>query len=373
MRGPCRNCDRWPTSEYRDELGDYYCDECYAYALYEVERGIPPVAGGSGESDGEASAVTPTERKLARRKPQSSPLAEVQFGYTRDQVELIKRTVAKGASDDELQLFLIHSQRTGLDPFSRQIHFIKRWDSREQKEVGAIQTAIDGMRLIASRTNRYRPDDDTPRYTYKGDGSLDTAEVRVYAFHQESKIWFPAPAEARFDEYAQRTRDGKLFPNWQRMPHLMLAKCAEALALRKAFPAELSGIYSEEEVDVIVDGTVAAPRELPRSEKQSEVPAPPPSAPPVPGLEPPRAAAAPNGPASTKDQHTAIHRLAKGKHKLTDEQLDAWLKSTFGVTSTMLLTFQQASEAIGYLQGTPTEAILRVIPASTAQQTSLVG
>lgn len=70
MRGPCRNCDRWPTSEYRDDLGDYYCDECYGFALYEAERAFPPVAGGSGEKDGEAEPVTalaiPPEITIAR-------------------------------------------------------------------------------------------------------------------------------------------------------------------------------------------------------------------------------------------------------------------------------------------------------------------
>lgn len=320
------------------------------------------VATANGEAD-----TMPDRRKLARRR---APVHGDIEGFTRDQVELVKRTIAQGATDDELKMFLYHARRTGLDPFARQIYFIRRWDTQQQKNIGAIQTGIDGMRLIASRTGRYRPDDETPRYIYDANGVLEAATVRVYVFHSETKTWYPVPAEARFEEYSQRTRDNKLFPNWQRMGHLMLAKCAEALALRKAFPADLSGIYSEEEVAVIGE---PEPRELPRSEAQSEIPAPPPHpehAQPHP-TEP--AASATSGAGSTKDQQLAIHRLAKGKHKLTDEQLDAWLKTAAGVESTTALTFQQASELIGMLQGTPTEGILRrLAPQATPEQTSLV-
>jgi hypothetical protein len=89
---------------------------------------------------------------LQQARPGSLVPNELQWGMTRDQIDLVKRTIAKGVTDDEFALFMTVAQRRGLDPFDRQIHAVTRWDPDLERKVMAIQVGIDGYRLGATRT-----------------------------------------------------------------------------------------------------------------------------------------------------------------------------------------------------------------------------
>ena len=160
--------------------------------------------------------------------------------WTPEQTQLIATTIAPGCSSDELRLFAYACQRTGLDPFSKQIYAIRRSGRM------TIQAGIDGLRAIAERTGEL----DGSHTEWCGDdgqwsdvwlSSKPPAAAKTTIWRKGSS--HPFTGVARFADY--NAGQGL----WSKMPAAMIAKCSEALALRKAFPANLSGVYSTDEME----------------------------------------------------------------------------------------------------------------------------
>lgn len=174
------------------------------------------------------------ESSLALRQPNQA--AE----FNDEQVEILRKTLFKNFSDDEIKFSLAVCNRTGLDPFVRQIYFQKRKSTKGEETI-VITTGIDGFRLTANRSNAYAGSDE-PIFE-ENDGKPIKATVTVYKIVQGQRVGFTAAA--RWAEFYPGDPQGAM---WRKMPFGQLGKCAEAQALRKAFPAELSNIYSHEEM-----------------------------------------------------------------------------------------------------------------------------
>ena len=168
--------------------------------------------------------------------------------FTTEQRKMIRDSFLNGASEPEAAMLMELARVRKLNPITRQIHFVKRWDSNKRCEVWSAQVGIDGFRSIAERTGRYDGQDE-PEFEYDDKGAMKLCRVKVYR-----KDWSrPSVGLAHFTEYAQYTKDKttqakSLNSMWATKPHIMLAKCAEALAFRKAFPEDMSGLYSSEEM-----------------------------------------------------------------------------------------------------------------------------
>lgn len=174
--------------------------------------------------------------------------------FNAKQIDILKNSICKGISNEEFEVFIMACVKTQLDPFMRQIYAVKRKSKKPDGSWGetmTIQTGIDGYRLIAERTERYAPGPE-PTYVYDNNGQLISSTSYIKKQTKDG-TWHTVSASAYLDEYCQtfvdkNTGEKKPTGMWVNMQRTMLSKCAEAQALRKAFPAEMSGVYTKEEM-----------------------------------------------------------------------------------------------------------------------------
>ena len=181
------------------------------------------------------------------------------ISFSKEQLELIKSHIAPEATNEELQLFLYTAKRSGLDPLARQIYCIHRSVKLPNGQYGkkmTVQTSIDGFRVIAERSGLYGGQGE-PIFEYNPEGELVSCKVSVYKFKGDVR-YEAAVGVAFFSEYAQTDRSGNLTGLWASKKRIMLQKVAEALALRKAFAQDLSGLYTSEEMPPVED-SIAPP------------------------------------------------------------------------------------------------------------------
>ncbi|GJJ24112.1 recombinase RecT [Mycolicibacterium mageritense] len=222
-----------------------------------------------------------------------------QDDWTEDQRVQLRALGLEHATEADLRLLYHYTARTGLDPFTKQVYMVSRKtkvkvrvtnpdtgnDRIEEREVDkfTVQVGIDGWRVIGTRAARregVRVGHEDVLYRGKGTGWQDYWDnddgTPVACKYVLTVDGVRISATCSYAEYVQLVKDaGQWRPNsmWAKMPGNQLAKCAEALAWRKAFPADYSGIVFEDAAqphevidgEVVEDGApVAAAKTSPR-------------------------------------------------------------------------------------------------------------
>lgn len=197
------------------------------------------------------------------------PAVEQRFGVDRAGWKVLCESIFPSAkTPDAIILALSYCKARRLDPFKRNIHIVPIYDSKKREEVETVWPGIAELRTTAMRTKGYAGmglPEFGPTVTRKfkdsqkdGNNYVDTevevsfpewCRITVNRIVQGNVVSFPGPTVFWLEFYNKKSRYVDA-PNeqWRRRPSQMLEKCAEAGALRRAFPEEFGEEYTVEEI-----------------------------------------------------------------------------------------------------------------------------
>lgn len=165
-------------------------------------------------------------------------------------VETVKKTVFKGATDEELQLFFHKCLSVGCHPLDELIFPVKFKDNKEGGFTLIFISSIDLMRAKAEETEEYDGQDE-PEFTMGEHDDKFTHPTKATVNVYRKGIDRPFVGVANWSEFFPSDEKKQFF--WKKMPHVQIGKCAEAQGLRKAFPKKLNKLYAEEEMHQAIE------------------------------------------------------------------------------------------------------------------------
>lgn len=182
-----------------------------------------------------------------------------EYQFTRAEVlavvDMIYRADAKAQpTPEEIMHFLYVCRQRKLNPLLGQIHCIYRWNQKAGRHTPTHQVSIDGLRAIADRSAKYAPGRPTefdygePIIFIPGTSKAIPYTATAWVIKYVQGHAHEYGARVHWDEYAQTFQGGDLMGLWKTHPHVMLGKCAEAAALRRGWPEDLSGLYDSAEM-----------------------------------------------------------------------------------------------------------------------------
>lgn len=187
-------------------------------------------------------------QKLTIDKKSKVACTQLKERFNAEKIELIKKTIDPHGkfSKNDIELFIHICTEKNLDPLMRQIYPVPVWNSKKKCFVMSVQTGIDGFRILAERTGKYSPGKAT-EFIFDENKRLVGATCYVKKYTADG-TWHEVAATAFINEYKKPDPEKSRDSFWNRMPSVMIEKVAEARALRRAFPEDFSGLYSEDEM-----------------------------------------------------------------------------------------------------------------------------
>lgn len=175
-------------------------------------------------------------------------------GINEAQWRTLMNNLYPGAKAESVMMVWDYCVARKLDPLKKPCHIvpmqIKIGNDYVWRDV--VMPGIYEYRMTATRTGLYLGHS-TPIYgefiDYKGKTVASSCAITVYRWNDTAKLRAEYPVELLFVETCATKRDGSLNQRWATAPRQMLTKCTEAAALREAFPDELGGTHTVEEMD----------------------------------------------------------------------------------------------------------------------------
>lgn len=168
--------------------------------------------------------------------------------------KVLQETVFPGASDASILMAIDYCKVRNLDILKKPVHIVPIWNKEQKRYIDTVWQGISELRTTAMRTGQYAGCDETvygPDITQNVGGVEITfpeyAQVTVYRMLNGVRVPF-AGDKVRWLETVATTKDGAPNSMWKQRPYGQISKCAEAAALRKAFPEELGNEYAAEEM-----------------------------------------------------------------------------------------------------------------------------
>lgn len=175
--------------------------------------------------------------------------------------KVLQETVFPKASDESILMAVDYCKVRNLDILKKPVHLVPIWDKEQKRYIDTVWQGISELRTTAMRTGQYAGCDDTvfgPDITKKvGEVEItfpEYAQVTVYRIVAGQRVAFSG-GKVRWLETVATTKDGTPNSMWKQRPYGQIEKCAEAAALRKAFPEELGNEYAAEEMGNKIDNS----------------------------------------------------------------------------------------------------------------------